>query len=120
VEDALSRWHDAAAELPSAPYAVGGLAGAATLKRVVEPAEALVWVCAEDLWSWSERLMAEPARPAPGRVTIQVAPDPFVLTLASREDGLQIADPVQLYLDCRVAGERALEAAEAIREELRW
>jgi DNA-binding transcriptional ArsR family regulator len=120
VADALSRWHDAAAELPSAPYAVGGLAGAATLKRVVEPAEALVWVCAEDLWGWSERLMAEPARPAPGRVTIQVAPDPFVLTLASHEDGLRIADPVQLYLDCRVAGERALEAAEAIREEMRW
>jgi hypothetical protein len=117
--DALKRWRDAT-EGFDMPYAVGGLAGAATLRRVVEPAEVLVWLRREDLMRWSDRLMAEPARPARGRVTVQLAPDPFVLTLASDDDGLKIADPVQLYLDCRLAGERALEGAEAIREMMRW
>jgi len=62
---------------------------------------------------------SRPARPAPGRVTIQVAPDAFVLTLASNRDGVG-TDPVRLYLDCRLAGERALETAEGIREMMRW
>jgi hypothetical protein len=43
-----------------------------------------------------------------------------VLQLASEHDGMKIADPVQLYLDCRLAGERALEAADAIREVMGW
>jgi hypothetical protein len=30
------------------------------------------------------------------------------------------SDPVQLYLDCRSAGERALEAADAIRAGMGW
>jgi hypothetical protein len=46
---------------------------------------------------------------------MQLTRDPFVLSLASNRDGIQIADPVQLYLDCRSAGEGALEAADAIR-----
>src|SRR5438128_123760 len=77
--DALRRWRDAT-EDSDLPYAIGGLAGAATLKRVVEPADVLVWLHDEDLMGWRERLMAEPARPAPGRVTVQVVPDPFSLT----------------------------------------
>jgi hypothetical protein len=55
-----------------------------------------------------------------GRVTVQLTRDPFVLSLASDRHGIQVADPVQLYLDCRAAGERALEAADAIRTEMRW
>lgn len=117
---AMSRWRDAANDVDAAPYAVGGLVGAATVRRVVEPADMLVWLQREDAAGWSERLLAESARPGPGRVTVQVAPDPFVLQLASEYDGVKIADPVQLYLDCRLAGERALEAADAIREVMGW
>jgi hypothetical protein len=65
-------------------------------------------------------LIATPARPAAGRVTAQLTLDPFVLSLASNREGVQVADSVQLYLDCRAAGERALEAADAIRTEMRW
>jgi hypothetical protein len=64
--------------------------------------------------------VATPSRPASGRITAQLAPDPFVLSMATDHDGIQVADPVQLYLDCRLAGERALEAADAIRTEMRW
>jgi DNA-binding transcriptional ArsR family regulator len=117
---AMNRWRETADEIPAAPYAVGGLAGASTVSRAVEPADVLVWLRREDLTSWSERLLAEPVRPGPGRVTVQVAPDPFVLQLASEYDGVKIADPVQLYLDCRLAGERALEAANAVREVMGW
>ena len=51
---------------------------------------------------------------------MQLTRDPFVLSLASDRNGIQIADPVQLYLDCRSAGERALEAADSIKTEMRW
>ena len=47
-------------------------------------------------------------------------PDPFILQLTDVLQGLRVADPVQLYLDCRSAGERALEAAEAIRAAMHW
>jgi hypothetical protein len=33
-------------------------------------------------------------------------------------DGLRIADPVQLYIDCRHAGERAIDAADVLREQI--
>jgi DNA-binding transcriptional ArsR family regulator len=120
VVEALARWRDAAANLPKNNYALGGLAGAATLARAVEPSSALVWVHEQDLRSWSSALLAEPERPRPGTVTVQAVRDPFVLGLAEERDGLRVADPVQLYLDCRLAGERALEAAEAIRRKMRW
>lgn len=51
---------------------------------------------------------------------MQLTRDPFVLSLASDRNGIQVADPVQLHLDCRSAGERALEAAEAIRVDMGW
>jgi DNA-binding transcriptional ArsR family regulator len=117
---AMSRWRETANDIEAASYAVGGLAGAATVRRVAEPSDVLVWLPREDLAAWSDQLLAEPARPAAGRVTVQVAADPFVLKLASEHDGVKIADPVQLYLDCRLAGERALEAADAIREVMGW
>lgn len=119
VEGALDLLAHAAASADR-PYAVGGLAGAASIRRVVEPAEVLVWIGRDDRDLWADALMATPARPAPGRITAQLAPDPFVLGLATDRGRLRVADPVQLYLDCRVAGERALDAAEAIRTEMDW
>jgi DNA-binding MarR family transcriptional regulator len=110
----------AAGEHTALSYAIGGLAGAAFVRRVVEPAEASVWISRDDPERWAKELVAVPARPGPGRITAQVAPDPFVLSLATSREGIHIADPVQLYLDCRRSGERALEAAEAIREEMNW
>lgn len=104
----------------SRPYAIGGLAGAASIRRVVEPADVTVWIARDDVDVWAEELIATPARPAPGRVTAYLSPDPWVLSLARPHEGVQVADPVQLYLDCRVAGERALEAAEAIRAAMHW
>jgi hypothetical protein len=119
VPAALALLHEAAVRV-ELPYAVGGLAGAALVRRVVEPADVALWVAREDVDAWTEALLAAPGRPGPGRLTVRLAPDPFVLTLASRRDGLLVADPVQLYLDCRLEGERALEAADAIRAEMPW
>ena len=79
-----------------------------------------IWIGRDDPERWAQELMAIPSRSGPGRITAYLAPDPFVLSLASRHDRIRVADPVQLYLDCRRAGERALEAADAIRAEMRW
>lgn len=119
VPEALKRLRTAAKHL-DLPYAVGGLAGAAYVRRVVEPAEVSVWIARDDSERWAEELMAVPSRPGPGRITAYLAPDPFVLSLATSHDQIQVGDPVQLYLDCRRAGERALEAADAIRSEMGW
>jgi hypothetical protein len=102
------------------PYAIGGPAGAALRERVLEPADVLVWIREEDLSLWREHLLAEPGRPTRGSLTVQLAPDPFIFDLAEDAADLQVADPVQLYLDCRRAGERALEAADAIRRTMGW
>ena len=51
---------------------------------------------------------------------------PFALELAqplghhATRDGLPIAYPVLISLDCRAAGERALEAADAVRRTMGW
>jgi hypothetical protein len=119
VSTALSMVRGASARLDR-PYAVGGLAGAALVRRVVEPADVTLWIARDDFEAWAEELMATTARPGSGRIVAHLAPDPFVLTLADCRDDLQVADPVQLCLDCRVAGERALEAADAIRMEMGW
>jgi DNA-binding MarR family transcriptional regulator len=108
------------AKRASLSYALGGLAGAAFVQGVVEPAEVDAWIDRRDHDRWIEELDAVPSRPAPGRLTLRVLPDPYVLSFAFTRDGLTVADPVQLYLDCRRAGERALEAAEAIRSEMGW
>jgi biotin operon repressor len=117
--DATKALQATAREL-NVPYAVGGVAGASLLRHVVEPVDVVVWIRRDDADLWANALTPVTSRPAPGRVTVQLARDPFVLTLASDCDGIQVADPVQLYLDCRAAGERALEAADAIRAEMRW
>jgi DNA-binding MarR family transcriptional regulator len=110
----------AAAHKLNVPYAVGGVAGASFVRPAVEPVDVVVWIRRDDAHLWAKRLAATPARPAPGRVTMQLTRDPFVLSLASDRNGIQVADPVQVYLDCRSAGERALEAADAIRVEMHW
>ena len=119
VGEAVTRLQTAAGRL-ELPYALGGLAGAAFVRSVVEPAEVSVWINRDDPDRWANELMAVPARPGIGRITAYLAPDPFVLSFATSYDQVQVADPVQLYLDCRRAGERALEAADAIRTEMRW
>jgi DNA-binding MarR family transcriptional regulator len=104
------------------PYAIGGLAGASFIRRSheVDPVDVIVWIRRDDADLWANALTPVTSRPAAGRVTVQVARDPFVLSLASDRDGIQVADPVQLYLDCRAAGEHALEAADAIRVKMGW
>jgi DNA-binding MarR family transcriptional regulator len=102
------------------PYAVGGLAGAALVRRVVEPGDVALWIGRDDLDVWAQALLGSPARTGPGRITAQLTPDPFMLSLVEQREGISVADPVQLYLDCRLSGERALEAAEAIRAEMHW
>ena len=110
----------AAAHKLNVPYAVGGVAGASFVRPAVEPVDVVVWIRRDDADLWAKRLAATPSRPAPGRVTMQLTRDPFVLSLGGDRGGIQVADPVQLYLDCRSAGERALEAADAIRAEMGW
>jgi DNA-binding transcriptional ArsR family regulator len=119
VTTALGYWRDSADRL-ALPYAIGGAAGASARDRVIEPSDVLVWIREEDLSQWREDLLAETVRPSRGTVTVQLAPDPFIFELAEDFDGLVIADSVQIYLDCRRAGERALEAAHAIREAMGW
>ena len=119
VPEAMRRLRSAAKYL-QLPYMVSGLSGAALVKRVVEPLTVDAWIERDSLELWLEALGAVPARPGPGRLVVQSARDPFIFTLATRLEGFLVADPVQLYLDCRRVGERALEAAEAIRKEMRW
>jgi DNA-binding MarR family transcriptional regulator len=119
VPEAVTALQTVAREL-KVPYAVGGVAGASFVHRAVEPIDVVVWIRRNDADRWAEELAASPSRPAPGRVTMQLTRDPFVLSLASNRNGIQVADRVQLYLDCRSAGERALEAADAIRAEMGW
>jgi hypothetical protein len=79
-----------------------------------------IWIGRDDLDIWAEALLASPARVGPGRITAQLTPDPFMFSLAEQRADVSVADPVQLYLDCRISGERALEAAAAIRMEMGW
>ncbi|MTD47292.1 hypothetical protein GKE82_24105 [Conexibacter sp. W3-3-2] len=107
-----------AASATGLPYCVGGLAGAALVEPLVEPAVATIWVRQPDLEAWQRELIAEPARPATGRITVRIAPDPVILDWATDHDGLRIADLVQLYIDCRYSGERAIDLTDAIRRRL--
>jgi len=101
-------------------FAIGGLAGAATLSRAVEPADVLVWTTAEEATDLAEVLQPVPSRGGRGTVRVAVAPDPWTLGLARKKNGLLIADAVQLWLDCACEGERALEAAEAVAGAVGW
>jgi len=100
------------------PYCIGGLAGAAMIEPLVEPAVVTLWIPEADLDGWRRELLAEAAPPATGRVTARVAPDPVLLDWTTDLDGLRLADLVQLYVDCRYAGERAIDLTEAVRERL--
>lgn len=117
--EAMRRLRGAAKRL-RLPYAVGGLAGASFIRSVVEPVGVEAWIGRDTIDRWMDELTAIPSRPGPGRLTVQLAPDPFLLSIGTRREGFEIADPVQLYLDCRRSDERALEAADAIRAEMNW
>lgn len=101
-------------------WALGGLSGAALVKRIVEPAEAVVWTTAEGLAGLEEMLLPAPARGGRGVLRLAVAPDPWTLSLARDLDGRPVADLVQLWLDCSSSGERALEAADAVASAAGW
>jgi DNA-binding MarR family transcriptional regulator len=101
-------------------FAIGGLAGAATVRRTVHPTSVTVWTDPTTIAELERRLLPQPSSHDRGSLRITWAPDPWTLTLAATRDGLPIADPVQLWLDCSSEGERALEAAEAIAQAMNW
>jgi hypothetical protein len=119
VESAVKLVVSAAAE-QDVGWALGGLAGAAEVDRAVEPADALVWIDADDLPRLSKSLMPERSRGGRGTIRVTAAPDPWTLGLATERSTLPVADPVQLWLDCSSEGERALEAADAVGKEMGW
>jgi DNA-binding MarR family transcriptional regulator len=120
VDDTLGYLREAASVDTSLSWAVGGSAGAAKIIRAVEPSEALVWVVKNDIADWEDLLAPAPGRGRRGTLRLAIAPDPFIFDLAETQDDIPVADPVQLYLDTTREGERALEAAEAIRRRMRW
>ena len=103
-----------------AEWAVGGLAGAATLNRAVEPASVALWVRPEAVESLATAVRPVQSRGGRGTVEVALAPDPWTLGLSRPVNRLPIADPVQLWLDCASEGERALEAADAVAQVMSW
>lgn len=121
AEAALRLLADAGREFPEIQWSLGGLAGAAAVRRSVEPADVALWVHPDQLAGLAHALMPEPGRPSSrGTLRVRLAPDPWVLSLATEANGLRIADPVQLWLDCMNEGERARDAAEAIAQAMGW
>jgi hypothetical protein len=120
ADDALRLIEMAVKKKRSDRFVIGGLAGAATVSRAVEPADVLVWTTAEEATGLAEMLQPVPARGGSGTVRVAVPPDPWTLGLAQKTEGLLVADPVQLWLDCMSEGERALEAGEAIADAVGW
>jgi hypothetical protein len=119
VKSAIKSMASAASER-DVDWALGGLAGAAEVARVVEPADAAVWIDPDDLAALAEVLMPERSRGGRGTLRVTAAPDPWTLTLATASGRLPVADPVQLWLDCSSEGERALEAADAVAKVMGW
>lgn len=121
ADDALSLLREVARERVDG-WAVGGLAGATTVRRAVEPADVLVWAdpSAARLLEHDLQPEPDPVRGRRGAVRLRIVPDTWTLGLARRVAGMPIADPVQLWLDCASEGERALEAADAVAEESGW
>jgi hypothetical protein len=120
ADKAIQLLAGAASARPSLEWALGGLAGVASTRRVVEPADVLVWVRSDHVAQLADELMPEPGRQGRGALRIAVPADPWILGLAREKDGLRVADPVQLWLDCSREGERALEAADALRAMMDW
>jgi hypothetical protein len=120
VGDTLRHVREAASTDPSLKWAVGGTAGAAKIVRSVEPADVLLWVGTNDLADWEEILVPAPGRGRRGTLRLAIAPDPYIFELTETFDEVPVADRVQLYLDTSREGERALEAADALRRVSRW
>jgi DNA-binding MarR family transcriptional regulator len=110
-------------------WCLGGLSGAALVRKAVEPSSVFVWVEKDELSAWREFLMPAPGARRSGNslLTLGLSDDPYLFRIAdSRQHNpdalwgpnVSVADPVQLFLDCRRAGERGLEAAEAMKEVL--
>jgi DNA-binding transcriptional ArsR family regulator len=116
-DEALTMLTETAQRRSSPEFALGGLAGAALVRRAVD---VRVWTTTGDLERLRARLHPEPARGGRGTLHVSVAPDPWTLTLAQERDGVRVADRAQLWLDCCSEGERALEAAEAIADVSGW
>lgn len=101
-------------------WALGGVMGAASVKRVVEPADVLIWTTEVERETLREALAPTPVRGGRGTVEVAIAPDPWTVDLAQMRNGVPVADNVQLWLDCAGSGERAVEAASAIAIESGW
>jgi DNA-binding transcriptional ArsR family regulator len=101
-------------------WAVGGLVGAATVRRAVEPVAVSVWASPTAVEQLAAALDPIDTGDARGSLEVAVAPDPWTLRLARPVGGLPVADAVQLWLDCSSEGERSLEAADAVAREIGW
>jgi hypothetical protein len=109
-------------QAPDLRWALGGLAGASLVKRVVEPGNTLLWVSPRDIGGLEEALLPTRSGSANPQLRVATAPDDFIFDLAEErgKKRLPVVDQVQLWLDCSSEGERALEAADAIAEEMGW
>jgi DNA-binding MarR family transcriptional regulator len=120
VEAVMRRLKRVKSQVPQLRWALGGLAGASLVRRVVEPMTTLLWVPRQDLVGLEDSLSPTRSGRASPQLRVAIAPDDFIFHLATEKDGVRIADPVQLWLDCYGEGERALEAADAIAEKMGW
>ena len=105
---------------PSTPYAISGLAGASFVRRVVEPTNVLLLTVKTGLERWSELLLARRERQGQGLVRVAAVQDDFIFKLVHLERRVQVADPVQLWLDTATSGERASVASDAIADLMSW
>jgi hypothetical protein len=101
-------------------WALGGLVGASTMSRAVEPTMVTLWASAAAVERLAKALDPVESRGGRGTVEVALAPDRWTLELSRTVDDLPIADPVQLWLDCASEGERALEAADAVAQIMSW
>jgi hypothetical protein len=101
-------------------WALGGLVGASTLSRAVEPAIVTLWASSAAVERLAESVDPVDSRGGRGIVEVALVPDRWIFQLARTDDDLPVADPVQLWLDCATEGERALEAADAVAQVMSW
>ena len=120
AEAAMRRLKRVGQREPELRWAVGGLAGASLLERVVEPATTLLWVSGDHLEGLGRALAPTRSINSHPSLRVAVAPDDFIFDLATHRKGLPVVDPVQLWLDCSREGERAAQAADAIAREMNW
>lgn len=110
-------------------WCLGGLSGAAQVKKVVEPSSVFVWVDRSQLHRWERHFLpvSRSRQGSDGLLTLGLADDPYLFSAATpgvidsenpMGNQVNVADPAQLFLDCRRVGERGLEAAEAMKAVL--